>query len=267
MESSVSNNLSLQQHTSPFDNNDHVHNHSLTASIMYSYASRALLRASIAPMARLHTTRLVAVAQPKGQAPASSRQPKERTLLDQNPHLSHAVSSQPPGVGREKGHGNADPEKPKLPSKQLEAEEKARKDQKPGSRSGGGKKTGGKRGLHTSAPIYAREKGDGHSADSYFKDVDTSPSTSGKTHHVGGSTETPHRPNEQYAEPDKEYATVSKDEPYEPPAEHSNGEKQELKDQKLRYGGANRDAERDAPSPEEGPHKKDAGGRKPEGRN
>lgn len=236
---------------------------------MYNRAFHYVLRSSPTAIARLHTSRLAAVAQPKGQAPSAARRPKERTLLDQNPHLSHAASSQP-DVGREKGHGNADPEQPTLPSKQLEAEANAKKDQKPGSRSGGGKKVGGKRSYHTSAPAYASSgngKEGAHDADSYFKDVDTSPSTSEKTHHVGGSTETPHRPNEQYADPDKEYATVSKDEPYEPPVERANGEEQGQKEQKLRYGGTKRDAERDVPSSEEGPEKKDAGGRKPERRN
>ena len=230
---------------------------------MHARLFASLLRSTAASAARLHTTRIYAAAQPKGQAPSSARQPKERTLLDQNPHLSHAVSSQAPGIGRETGRGNADPERPKLPSKQLEAEENARKDQKPGSRSGGGEKPNEKRGLHTSATIRSASKGDGHTAESYFKDVDTSPSSSTSTHHVGGTTETPHRPHEQYADPKKEYATVSKDEPYEPPVDNENGEKSELKEQKLRYGGAKRDAERDAPSAEEGPGGKDVAGRKP----
>lgn len=103
-----------------------------------------------------------------------------------------------------------------------------------------------------------------HTADSYFKDVDSSPPSSSSTHAVDGSSRTSHRPNdEEFADPEKEYATVSTEHPYEPPVEREDGEKGEQKEQRLRYGGTGKDAERDAPKRGEGPDAGDAGGRKP----
>ncbi|THH10118.1 hypothetical protein EW145_g1550 [Phellinidium pouzarii] len=200
-------------------------------------------------------------AQTKGTAPPASRDAKEHTLLDQNPHLKHAVSSTGGNTGRDSGHGNTACE-PELPSKKREMAGK----QAAGAKEGEKTTKGGKRGLHTSATRHAEK----HSADHYSKEVDMNAPASTKTHRVDGEGEM-HRPNEQYTDPDKEYATVSRDEPYELAAEDNGSgtgrEKPEQKDQKLRYGGTNRDSLRNAPRPNEGPDKADSGGRKPEGRN
>lgn len=180
----------------------------------------------------LHTSSRAA-ATTKGQAPEASRRPEERTNLDQNPHLKHAVSSEGGNAGRDTGKGNAAPN-PELPSKKLE---------KSKGKSGGADKS--KRGLHTSAVSQSDSSSGKHSADHYFKDVDTNPPQSSTTHSVDGASEAVQRPNQQYADPKKDYATVSKDEPYEPAAEEANGsgfEKGEQKDEKLRYGGTKRDS-------------------------
>ncbi|KAH8108627.1 hypothetical protein DFH11DRAFT_1548951 [Phellopilus nigrolimitatus] len=94
-----------------------------------------------------------------------------------------------------------------------------------------------------------------HTAEQYFKE----------THQVDGENAAAHRPNEQYANPQAEYATVSQDDPYQPPVEteEDGTEKKYQKEQKLRYGGTKRDALRDSPGRDEGPQQKDAGGMKP----
>lgn len=208
----------------------------------------------------LHTSsRALAAATTKGQAPEASRRPEERTNLDQNPHLKHAVSSEGGNAGRDTGKGNAAPN-PELPSKKLE---------KSKGKFGGADKS--KRGLHTSAVSQSDSSSGKHSADHYFKDVDTNPPQSSTTHSVDGASEAVQRPNQQYADPKKDYATVSKDEPYEPAAEEANGsgfEKGEQKDEKLRYGGTKRDSTEHTSGNSEGPEKAsgNAGGRKPEGK-
>ncbi|EJD01746.1 uncharacterized protein FOMMEDRAFT_22095 [Fomitiporia mediterranea MF3/22] len=247
---------------------------SLHRSHLYPYPqSRAL--------AALHATAVAYRAEkPKGQAPPASRDPKEDTLLDQNPHLKHAVTSQGGLEGRDVGKGNADPERPALPSHKVSGKKVKKEEEKLAKGKAKGK---GKRGLHTSAVWSADTKGkEGeakHTADSYFKDVDQSPPPSNKTFVVDGSADAAssssgddegefrpatHRPHEQYADPKKEYATVSKDEPYEAPVEMNGQEKGEQKEQKLRYGATKRDALRNAPKGEEGPQDKHAGGVKPE---
>lgn len=222
------------------------------------YTSRILASstriARVAHSRALHSTPSALKSQAtKGQPPTGARQPKENTLLDQNPHLKHATSSKGGKEGRDSGKGNA-AEEPTLPSHQM--------NNKREGKSSSGASGNGKRTMHTSAVVRA-EGDEKHSADSYFKDVDSSPPLSTKTHLVDGGSEATHRPNEQHSDPKKEYATVSKDEPYEPPSEESDGEKPEQKEQNLRYGGTPRDAERDAPKRNEGPDAKDAGGRKP----
>jgi len=201
-------------------------------------------------------------AQTKGQAPDESRRPKERTHLDQNPHLKHAASSAGGNTGRDTGKGAAAPN-PELPSHTVN------------NRKGDGSKSkpNHTRGLHTSGIVSAdSQKGAKHTADSYFKDVDTSAPPSSKTHAVDADAAV-QRPNEHYGDPSKDYSTVSKDEPYQPPAEEnsdsgSGGEKGEQKEQKLGYGGTERDrtGKKGSSGKDSGPEKAEAGGRKPEGR-
>ena len=231
----------------------------------------------------VYSARLASLAETRGEAPESSRQPIERTLGDQNPHLKHAASSAGGDTGRDSGKGNADPVKPELPSKKL-VEKEEREGMRSRSKGGPGKAkrntgTTGKpaRGIHTSGWQLADQNtvpNSKHSAESYFKDVDTSPPESTKTHVVAGSADAnTHRPNEQYADPKKEYATMSKDEPYEPPVEecsiYPGEEKKGQKKEKLRYGGTNRDAERDRSISGQGPENVEtgtAGGMQPEGK-
>ncbi len=203
-------------------------------------------------------------AKPKGQ---SFKRPIESTQLDQNPHTKHAASGKGGDKGRNKApsHGNA-ADDPKLPSPELDGSKKS-------SKSASNVK--GKRGMHWSAAWLAEgdKSGSGHTADSYFKDVDTNEPTTTSTYSVGGDEATKaHRPNEQYADPKKQYATVSRDEPYEPPtseAEHAsgNGERRKnVKEANLRYGGTEKDSERGTSRPKESAAEGNAGGRKPEGR-
>jgi hypothetical protein len=75
---------------------------------------------------------------------------------------------------------------------------------------------------------------EGHSSESYFKEVDNSPPSNASTYQVDSSTDKVQRPHEgklsQAGVGSEEYKTVDKQEPYEPP---SNGEASK----KLRYGG------------------------------
>ncbi|KAL5527973.1 hypothetical protein ACEPAG_6774 [Sanghuangporus baumii] len=208
----------------------------------------------------LHTApRVLLAKRTKGQAPNSARDPEEDTLLEQNPHLKHATSSQGGQEGRDVGKGNALCE---LPSHKFDSPS----GQTPSSEAKGSRGNA-KRKFHTSALLRDEaDKGSGadteHTAESYFKEVDESPPASDKTFRVDGTSEATHRPHQQWADPQKEYATVSKDEPYEPPVETNNGEKPEQKDQKMGYGNTKQDASRNAPKADEGPQAKDAGGLK-----
>ncbi|KAH9049621.1 hypothetical protein EDB84DRAFT_1452313 [Lactarius hengduanensis] len=91
-----------------------------------------------------------------------------------------------------------------------------------------------------------------HSAESYFKEVDSSPPADDSTYQVDGSSDKVQRPHEppsgkfsQAGVGSEEYRTVDRQEPYELP---SNGEGSE----KLRYGGKERlGVERDQPGSEE----------------
>ncbi|KLO14946.1 hypothetical protein SCHPADRAFT_871796 [Schizopora paradoxa] len=197
-----------------------------------------------------------------GQAPTSSKRPKEHTHLEQNLHLKHAASGEGGNKGRDKAptHSNA-AEDPKLPSHKFD-----------GGKAKKSSSQHGKRGLHWSA-VWSAEGGkagsDGHSADSYFKDVDTSEPATNTTYSVSGDDATKaHRPNEQYADPKKQYATVSKEEPYQPPtseAEHG-GKDKDAKESNLRYGGTEKDSEKGTSHSKESAAEGNAGGRKPEGR-
>ncbi|VDC02535.1 unnamed protein product [Peniophora sp. CBMAI 1063] len=116
----------------------------------------------------------------------------------------------------------------------------------------------------------AQANSDGHSADSYFKDVDSEPPNDSTVHRVDSGSEAVQRPyehpNGKYAETGakaaQSYATVDKDEPYDTPGNGQDGKK-------LRYGGTETYAKDEASNvskPHEGPAGANADGRKPEGR-
>ena len=80
----------------------------------------------------------------------------------------------------------------------------------------------------------------GHSAESYFKEVDSSPPADASTYQVDDSSDKVQRPHQppsgNFSEAgvgSEEYSTVNKQEPYDPP---SKGEASK----KLRYGGKKR---------------------------
>ncbi|RPD67421.1 hypothetical protein L227DRAFT_538555 [Lentinus tigrinus ALCF2SS1-6] len=187
----------------------------------------------------------------RGQAPEASRQPKEQTHSEQNPHLKH----KPDQASPDKGKGNA-AEDPKLPSHQM------------AKKSGTGQQ---QRSFSTSARRHEDSK---HTAESYFKDVDSSPPPS-KTHQVDGSGTGPdvQRPNEpltgqwsRAGAQTKEYETTSKSDTYD--TKPSSGPE---KDQKLRYGNipgysASHSTDEAVSKPGEGPEGASKEGRKPEGR-
>ncbi|KAI0329623.1 hypothetical protein GY45DRAFT_1279411 [Cubamyces sp. BRFM 1775] len=188
-----------------------------------------------------------------GQAPEASRQPKESTNADQNPHLKHK-SAESAKRSPDQGKGNAG-ENPTLPSHQFD--KKHTPDQR--------------RGFSTSA----RRLESKHTAESYFKDVDNSPPASQKTHQVDSSAtgSQVQRPNEPMtgqfsrAGPDtKEYETVTHDGQYDVPPDHG-----PEKDEKLRYGNipgldGSQSTDKGVSKPGEGPEGASKGGRKPEGR-
>lgn len=120
----------------------------------------------------------------------------------------------------------------------------------------------------TSRPAYGSN--DGHSADSYFKDVDSEPPSDPTVHRVDSGSEAVQRPYEEpngkYAETGakaaQSYATVDKEEPYDTPG---NGHD----DQKLRYGGTETYSKSESTSASnsgQGAENANADGRKPEGR-
>ncbi|GJE87427.1 hypothetical protein PsYK624_035100 [Phanerochaete sordida] len=199
-----------------------------------------------------HSSAVGRADQTKGQAPEASRQPKESTHADQNAHLKHKASASQPDQGK----GNA-AEDPKLPSQHTDASWKPRSSgQQPSSRS-----------FSTSARVSTK-----HTADSYFKEVDSAEPTNSKVHQVdpsdGGAPVA--RANEKTATghfsragPEtKEYETASKhDQPYGLPPTRG-----PEKDQKERYGATEGAMNEEPSKPDEGPAGKDADGRKPEGR-
>src|SRR6266702_1913304 len=89
----------------------------------------------------------------------------------------------------------------------------------------------------STSPSLARE---GHSAESYLKEVDSSPPADASTYQVDDSSDKVQRPHEppsgkfsQAGVGSEEYRTVERQEPYDLP---SNGEASK----KLRYGGKKR---------------------------
>ncbi len=156
------------------------------------------------------------------------------------------------------------------------------------------------RSFSTSFPRF-NTKDEAHTADSYFKDIDSAPPPSEKTYQVDGSNPTVQRPNEATASGEysragprtKEYATVRSPFPGELEFRHGlivqrltscamciqvEGETYDVppstgpeKDQKSRYGNTQQYYDRhgsgsDVSKPDEGPEGASAGGRKPEGR-
>jgi hypothetical protein len=120
------------------------------------------------------------------------------------------------------------------------------------------------RTLYTSAPTYNSK----HTADSYFKDVDSSPPHDSTIHTVDNATvQRPHdAPASEWSHAGtrtKDYESVNKAEvPY-----GLNGDKNEK--HALRYGGKEKyTTEKDGETSHlgEGPEAKAAGGRKPEGK-
>ncbi|KAI0940217.1 hypothetical protein AcV5_001387 [Taiwanofungus camphoratus] len=209
----------------------------------------------------LHSSAVRGAQPTRGQAPAASRQPKDRTNAEQNPHLKHKPSGT--SAGPDKGKGNAG-EELRLPSHKL-ADTRPAAQQPPHARA-----------FSTSA--CRRDAKEKHTADAYSKDVDSSPPASSTTHQVDASAtgaqvqranEPPTGGFSQAGSETGEYQTVNRDEPYDVPP--SSGP---VKEQKLRYGGtgglkarASGDSGGDAVSkPNEGPEGTSKEGRKPEGR-
>lgn len=110
-----------------------------------------------------------------------------------------------------------------------------------------------------------------HSADSYFKDVDSEPPKDSTVHRVDSASDAVQRPYEPPADRFSQagveaaqtgYRTVNEDKPYDSPDD--GGEKE-----KLRYGGVEKypqDGEKRTSGRGEGPSGESAEGRKPEGR-
>ncbi|KAI0077297.1 hypothetical protein K474DRAFT_1661924 [Panus rudis PR-1116 ss-1] len=186
----------------------------------------------------------------EGTAPESSRMPKDSTIGDQNAHLKHKEGNE-----RDHGKGNA-ASNPTLPSHKFS-------DKKPSQQQ--------TRSFSTSTRASNDTK---HTADSYFKDIDSNPPSSDKAHQVDGGNTGPkvHRATEpltggfdQKGVGSQEYETVDKKHPYDvPPSEGPEAE------EKLRYGSKpnlnTEESQSRTSNPGEGPEGASAGGRKPEGR-
>ena len=111
-------------------------------------------------------------------------------------------------------------------------------------------------------------KASDHSAESYVKEVDSSPPVDSATYQVDDASEAVQRPHKppsgKYSQAgvgSEEYRTVDKHAPYEPP---SQGEA----DKKLRYGGKSQGSGKgkETSRSSEGPGGASAAGRKPEGK-
>jgi hypothetical protein len=108
-----------------------------------------------------------------------------------------------------------------------------------------------------------------HSAESYFKEVDSSPPADSSTYQVDASSDAVQRPHKppsgKYSQAgvgSDEYRMVDKETPYDLPSQGDAGKK-------LRYGGKNQWAPgkgRETSRSDEGPNGASAAGRKPEGK-
>jgi len=112
-------------------------------------------------------------------------------------------------------------------------------------------------------------KASDHSAESYFKDVDSSPPPDSSTYQVDHSSDAVQRPHKppsgEYSKAgvgSEEYRVVDKQTPYDSPSPSGAGKK-------LRYGGKSQWAPEkggETSHPGEGPEGVSAAGRKPEGK-
>jgi hypothetical protein len=105
-----------------------------------------------------------------------------------------------------------------------------------------------------------------HSAESYFKEVDSSPPADSSTYQVDTSSDAVQRPHtppsgkySQAGVGSDEYSVVDKETPYDPPSQGDASKK-------LRYGGKNQWPSEKGSRSNEGPNEAGAAGRKPEGR-
>ena len=118
------------------------------------------------------------------------------------------------------------------------------------------------RSFYTTRLVFKESDKDSHSADHYFKDVDTNPPSDPTTHRVDAGSESAQRPYEppsgQWSQAGirtSEYQNVDKEKPYDTPG----------KDEKAKtgYGGVKDSREKAGRTgtSDEGPDAKDAGGR------
>ncbi|EGO28064.1 hypothetical protein SERLADRAFT_462516 [Serpula lacrymans var. lacrymans S7.9] len=124
------------------------------------------------------------------------------------------------------------------------------------------------RSIHTTSsalhPKKDHPKDNSHSADNYFKDVDSNPPPDPTIHRVDAASEAAQRPYEppsgqwsRAGSKTEEYATMDKEHPYDIPADGNGQEK------KLRYGGKEKYGEEkgsEISQPDEGPAGKASGG-------
>ncbi len=154
-----------------------------TGNVTYDTAKRTMHTSAVHRMP----------AKTQGQAPEASRQPKDKTYSDQNAHLKHKKAGAP-----DQGKGNAAKD-PKLPSHEVSRVPRVRgiyvcrfevfqSDTKPSQLQGSSKPQ--KRGFHTSARAFEEKGSEKHTADSYFKDVDSTEPVNPKVHQVDSSSDT-----------------------------------------------------------------------------
>jgi hypothetical protein len=113
----------------------------------------------------------------------------------------------------------------------------------------------------------SKVSGHDHSAESYFKEVDSSPPADSSTYQVDAASDAVQRPHtppsgkySQAGVGSEEYKVVDKETPYDPPSQGDASKK-------LRYGGKNQlSSEKGREGSNEGPNEASAAGRKPEGR-
>ena len=131
------------------------------------------------------------------------------------------------------------------------------------------------RQLASTRPTYeppqtgSKASGRDHSAESYFKEVDSSPPADSSTYQVDTSSDAVQRPHtppsgkySQAGVGSEEYRLVDKETPYEPRFQGDESTK-------LRYGGKNQSPSekgRETSRSNESPNEASAAGRKPEGR-
>ncbi|EPQ58865.1 hypothetical protein GLOTRDRAFT_125184 [Gloeophyllum trabeum ATCC 11539] len=213
---------------------------------------------------------------PKGNTPTEPGAGGPTTKLDEGNQLEGAsplTGENPPEAQKEQAPDAEEADKNKqLPAYQRDQFVKqqhgaASESVQPGPNASAGQQQQ-RRSYHASAR-WRDENAKGHSAESYFKDVDDTAPPDSKTHAVAygeevqRASEPPSGEWSRKGAESKEYQTVSQDEPYSPPAPGA-------QDEKLRYG--NREEWGGQPGkgaggtshPGEGPEGTNAGGRKPE---